>query len=361
MPEPQDQRGGSADFYLPDLCTASMVFGIVLIAELVAIILSLARFQSMQGFWTDLGKSSLFLLWIGLGTALVLCQARPHLVRLSVERASAICLFLIVATTALVSEAAFWAGSIGGGGDSILSASHFEFVVPNLAIGLIVGALVLRYMYVNHQWKRNVQMEARSRIEALQARIRPHFLFNSMNTIAALTRSSPETAEQAVEDLADLFRASLREKRTQIPLQEELEVARLYQRIEQLRLGERLTVRWDTDGLPMNLLVPSLIIQPLLENAIYHGIEPLAEGGTVTISGSADRQRVIVTIANPLPAGTQPARQRGNQMALLNIEQRLELAYQGRASLNVQKTADQYRVTLEFPRKERAHDESTDR
>ncbi len=356
MPEPEDQKRAPAEFYLPDLCTAAMVFSIVLIAELVAIVLSLARYQSVQAFWTDLGKSSLFLLWIGLGTAFVLCQARPHLARMSVEKATAISLGLIVATTALVSEAAFWAGGVGGGGISILSAGHLEFVAPNLAISLIVGALVLRYMYVNHQWKRNVQMEARSRIEALQARIRPHFLFNSMNTIAALTRSSPETAEQAVEDLADLFRASLREKRTQIPLQEELEVARLYQRIEQLRLGERLKVHWETDSLPMNLLVPSLIIQPLLENAIYHGIEPLAEGGTVTVSGSADRQRVILTIANPLPDSAQPARREGNQIALVNIEQRLELAYQGRASLNVQKTADEYRVTLEFPREERRHD-----
>ena len=337
-----------------------MVFGIVLVAELVAIIMSLARYQSINGFWTDLGKSSLFLLWIGLGTALVLCQARPYLVRMSVSRATVICLALILATTALVSEATFWAGHLSGTG-SLFAISHSEFMLRNLAASLIVGAMMLRYLYVSSQWKRNVEMEARSRIEALQARIRPHFLFNSMNTIAALTRSSPETAESAVEDLADLFRASLRENRPQIPLREELDVARLYQRIEQLRLGERLNVQWDVDKLPMNLLVPSLIIQPLLENAIYHGIEPRADGGTVSINGDVQGRRVHLSVTNPLPPEVPPERQRGNRMALTNIRERLELAFHGRASLEVEKSADEYKVTLVFPREESATNERTDR
>src|SRR5690606_35547004 len=115
----------------------------------------------------------------------------------------------------------------------------------------------------------------------LQARIRPHFLFNSMNTIASLTRSNPEQAEQAIEDLADLFRASLGDAHTQISLEDELEIARTHQRIEQLRLGDRLRVSWDIDGLPPRAQVPCLIVQPLLENAVYHGIEMLPAGGTV--------------------------------------------------------------------------------
>ena len=360
MTERDKNNPDERPFFLPDLCTPVMVFGIVLVAELVAIIMSLARYHSINGFWTDLGKSSLFLLWIGLGTALILCQARPFLSRLPVPRATVICLGLILATTALVSEATFWAGHLSGAG-SLFAISHAEFILRNLLASLIVGAMMLRYLYVSSQWKRNVEMEARSRIEALQARIRPHFLFNSMNTIAALTRSSPETAESAVEDLADLFRASLRENRTQIPLREELEVARLYQRIEQLRLGKRLNVEWDIDELPMNLLLPSLIIQPLLENAIYHGIEPRADGGTVSVRGKMQNHRVHLRVSNPLPPELPPARRRGNRMALTNIRERLELAFHGRASLEVEKSAEEYCVTLIFPREETATYESTDR
>ncbi len=122
--------------------------------------------------------------------------------------------------------------------------------------------LALRYFYVSRQWRRNIEIQSRARVHALQARIRPHFLYNSMNTIAALTRSDPAAAEQAVTDLADLFRANLNEKRSQIPLKEELEVARIYQRIEQLRLGERLRVAWHVQDLPMRALVPSLLVQP---------------------------------------------------------------------------------------------------
>ena len=123
-------------------------------------------------------------------------------------------------------------------------------VLPIVMIAAVVGAMTLRYFYVSQQWRRSVELEARARIHALQARIRPHFLFNSMNTIASLTRSNPAQAEEAIEDLSDLFRVSLSDARAQITLQEEIEIARTYQRIEQLRLGDRLQVRWDVGALP---------------------------------------------------------------------------------------------------------------
>ena len=151
--------------------------------------------------------------------------------------------------------------------------------LQNLAVCAIATGLALRYFYVTHQWQANVEAEAQSRVRALQARIRPHFLFNSMNTIASLTRSNPKVAEQAIADLSDLFRASLREHRERIPLAHEIEIARAYERVERLRLGERLQVDWQVDGLPMDAKVPALILQPLLENAVYHGIEPLDQGG----------------------------------------------------------------------------------
>ena len=141
------------------------------------------------------------------------------------------------------------------------------------AIGTIVIALAMRYLYVASEWRRSIVLEAQARISALQALIRPHFLFNSMNTIAALTRTDPRQAEEAVEDLSDLMRANLGSSKDKTTLKQELEIAAIYQRIEKLRLGDRLAVRWDIADLPMRVQIPSFTIQPLLENAIYHGIE----------------------------------------------------------------------------------------
>ncbi len=341
-------------FYLPDFCATQTVLAVVLISELVAIVLTLARQELEHGFWIDLARTSLFLLWIGLSSATVLCYSRPYLARVSVARASLISLALLVAVTLVISEVTYWLGkswfsALETGVASLFPAEHASFLLRNLCIAFIVSALALRYFFVAHEWRRNVEMKAKSRIDALQARIRPHFLFNSMNTIAALTRSDPGQAEEAVEDLADLFRANLKETRGRIPLKEELEVARIYQRIEELRLGSRLKVSWHIDALPMGTLVPSLVVQPLLENAIYHGIEPLPEGGTVVVSGERKGDVIELRVSNPVPAGpTSPARP-GNRIALDNIRERLELAYPGRARVDVASGGSEYVVTLSFP------------
>jgi two-component system sensor histidine kinase AlgZ len=237
-------------------------------------------------------------------------------------------------------------------GASLFPPEPGSFVVRNLWIALLVTGMALRYFYVAHQWRRSVELRASARVHALQARIRPHFLFNSMNTIAALTRSNPRRAEQAVQDLADLFRASLSDKRDTITLAEELEVARTYQRMEQLRLGERLQVEWRTEALPANALVPGLMIQPLLENAIYHGIEPRAEGGLVTITGEVSGGLITIVVRNPLDPS--PGMREGNRLALANIRERLSLMYGERALMKSGRFDAEYIVTLRFPLLERA-------
>jgi two-component system sensor histidine kinase AlgZ len=212
-----------------------------------------------------------------------------------------------------------------------------------------VSALALRYFYVAGEWKRSIEMEALARIRALQARIRPHFLFNSMNTIASLTRTNPERAEQAIEDLADLFRASLGDAHIQIPLQDEIEIARTHQRIEQLRLGDRLRVEWDIDGLPQRAQVPCLIVQPLIENAVYHGIEMLPAGGTVHIRGALVQDRIEIEVRNPVVRQQGYREREGNRMALENIRQRLELAWPGRARVETDLVDAEFRAKLIFP------------
>jgi two-component system sensor histidine kinase AlgZ len=258
---------------------------------------------------------------------------------------------LILLNTLVISEFALWLGTaIGAVGITELPKEHWPFLLRNAGIALIVTALLLRYFFVTHQWQKHVRAEALSRIQALQARIRPHFLFNSMNTIAALTRSDPKRAEEAVEDLADLFRATLRDSHSPLRLKEELELTRIYQRIEALRLGERLAVKWDVGALPMRAFVPGLTVQPLLENAIYHGIEPLERGGTVTISGRVVDNEIELVVSNPVAQAAATGEPRtGNRLALDNIRQRLDLAYGGRGSLTVDQQPDCYKVTVRFP------------
>jgi two-component system sensor histidine kinase AlgZ len=317
----------------------------------VALLLTLARFGISENFWTDLARTSMFLLWTGLGSAGLLCAARGRLQRLDVARGSALALLLLLAVTAAVSEAAWRLAASAGralGLDEGGLGDHLGFLARNLFIGAIAGGLALRYFYVSQQWKRNVEAEARSRIRALQARIRPHFLFNSMNTIAALARTDPASAEDAVADLADLFRASLRDIQERIPLAEEIEVSRTYARIERLRLGDRLTVDWQLDEPLPRAAVPALLLQPLVENAVYHGIERIPSGGTVTVSCRRDGRHVLLAVENPV-ASDRPRREGGSRIGLENVRERLELTFPGEASFAVSDSGGRFRVTLRFP------------
>jgi two-component system sensor histidine kinase AlgZ len=346
-----DTRGPSSTLFLPDFCESRAVLAVVLIVELVALMFAISR-QALS-FWLDLAGSSLFLLWIGLTCAGVLCRARPWLHTLPSRNASLIAMALLLACVGVISELVYQIGrfwSLGlPGVNAMFPADHAGFLLRSLGVGFIVSALALRYFYVSAEWKRSIEMEALARIRALQARIRPHFLFNSMNTIAELTRSSPERAEQAVEDLADLFRASLSDANARISLKDEIDIARTHERIEQLRLRERLRVQWDIDALPMRVDVPSLILQPLLENAVYHGIEMLPRGGTVSIVGKRVGSMLHIEVRNPIPAQAGYGDREGNRMALENIRQRLELAWPGRASVETEQSPGEFCARLIFP------------
>lgn len=345
------------EFHLPDFCSGNMTLAVVLIVELVAMLLSVARASLHGNFWIDLASSSFFLLWQGLIIATVLCQLRPALKKVGGQRAYVLTLAMILVCALVVSEiiyqVGFYLGADLGTLSEIFPVIHDKFLLATLAISFIVGSLTLRYFHIAGEWRSSVQLEAQARIRALQARIRPHFLFNSMNTIASLTRTNPQQAEAAVEDLADLFRANLRDARGLIALQDELEIARIYQRIEQLRLGERLQVEWQVDSLPMQAQVPCLLIQPLIENAVYHGIEPLPDGGLIHVKGECDGEFIKIAISNPVSDDpkiiSQTKRHEGNGIALDNIRQRLELAWPNQAQVELSQSNDTYKIELYFP------------
>ncbi|MEE4185942.1 MAG: sensor histidine kinase [Gammaproteobacteria bacterium] len=346
-------RSSPALSYLPDFSSAAAVTALVVISQLVALALTLAAPSGGRGFFVELARHSLLMLWMALASACVLTALRPVLARQTTAIATAYAIGLVLTTIALLSEAIFAFGERFAQSRLLESmaffpATRWEFLARNLALGALITVGALRYFYVAHQWRSQIERQAESRIAALQARIRPHFFFNSMNTIAALTRSDPAAAEHAVEDLADLFRASLANPDAPVSLGDEIELAQVYQRMEEQRLGARLHVDWQLDELPLATRIPGLTIQPLLENAIYHGIEPRHEGGTVTVAGALEGDMLTITVTNPLPA-IPAARESGHQLALNNIRERLELAYGGRARLEVTHTDDRYSILIGFP------------
>jgi two-component system sensor histidine kinase AlgZ len=354
-PENDDRQNPS---YLPDFCGSAAVLVVVLIAELAAIALTLARQSSWSYFFDDLAKTSLLLVWTGLSIAAICCTFRQSINRQTVIQPSVLTFLVIIAVIVGVSEAVYWVGyfydprvtdaRLNDDPTIWFPRQHWYFLSSNVVIGGIMAGLALRYFHVVHEWHRNVENEARSRIHALQARIRPHFLFNSMNTIAALTRSNPVAAEAAVEDLADLFRASLADSKSMIRLEDELEITRVYQRMEQQRLGDRLVVEWRIDDLPESARIPSLTLQPLLENAIYHGIEPLQMPGTVEIDGYCKADMIYLSVRNPLPVNDGRYKS-GNQIALDNIRERLTLAFGPRARFSKAIDQTHYEVSIAFP------------
>ena len=345
-PEDDDK---TSQAYLPDFCAPGTVLVILLVAELVAIVLTLAAYETGT-FLTELSKMSMYLLWLALLGDAVLCQIRPWAEKQGNTQAFVICFLVLLVICLALAEVAYQLTGIFAE-FAIINDTHGGFLLRTFAISTIVIALAMRYLYISSEWRRSIVIEAESRISALQAMIRPHFLFNSMNTIASLTRSNPRQAEEAVEDLADLMRANLSGPKDRTTLKEELEVAAIYQRIEKLRLGDRLRVRWDISGLPMRARIPSLTVQPLLENAIYHGIELLPEGGEVVVCGKRVDDMLNISITNPVAAG-QTREKSGNKMAMANIRQRFELAYDGHASVEVREADNEFSVHLVFPYEE---------
>lgn len=331
------------NFFLPDFCGLQAVFAVVVLSELFAFILTLAQLGQGAAWWDTLALTSLFMQWAGLTGAAVLCASRRALARLNNRVAALVSYGLLLLVILLLSELA-WRLILEPG---LHGGSHAGFVLRNLAIGAIVSALALRYFYVSHQSRRRLVAESEARFAALQARIRPHFLFNSMNTIASLTRSDAARAEAAIEDLSDLFRASLGDGRRLIPLQEELALTRRYLHMEELRLGPRLHLDWQVDGVPPDAAIPPLTLQPLVENAIYHGIEQLPDGGTVTIGGVLEQATLSLTVSNPCPA--QGRERSGNRIAVENIRQRLAFHFGPEAALEAGEDAGAYRVQLRLP------------
>ena len=214
-----------------------------------------------------------------------------------------------------------------------------------LLLAALIGAGLLGYFRLLARAYSPALAEAR--LQALQARIRPHFLFNSLNAVLALIRRDPKRAERSLEDLADLFRTLMSDARQFVRLADEIALLERYAEIEQLRLGERLRVTWELDAAPSDALLPALVLQPLLENAVYHGVEPGTGAGEVLVRIERRGDRVLARIENPYVEEQQ--HRAGNRMALENIRERLALFFDAEARIETRISDGRYRVEIEIP------------
>lgn len=335
---------------MPDFCTRPRVLAILGMAQLVVILVALWPGDGSLMTMGDFLSASAFSIWVAIAVAVLLCRARQFLsgLRPMLGMVSALALSVLIS--------AFAAGIVYGLyttlGEPPLVAGLWRFVAGSASITVLITALVLRYFYVSERWTAQLNANARAEADALQARIRPHFLFNSMNLIASLVRRDPEVAEKAVLDLSDLFRAALGAGDGESTLVKEMELAKNYLSIESLRLGDRLQVEWKLDEpLPWATPMPHLILQPLVENAVLHGISRLPEGGAVKVGVSTDSDVLIVSVSNPAPSPDSPGLpfQVGNGHAQKNIAYRLSYRFGARATLERKWHEGHYSCEVRLP------------
>lgn len=326
------------------------VTGLLLFAALLSTLLIIAgRITNLdQSATTDfvslLSASSL----IAVTGALVLKVFNPFLKSLP-HRTSLISAYLLLMLTTFIIISLLYS----------IFQNHWSFTVPAdwaqislLQVTIIATVNFIVVLMAISQKAKNAAIKESSqtaKLQALQSRIRPHFIFNSMNSIASLIRNNPQMAEQALQDLADLIRVLMADVRKLVPLTAEIETSKQYLNIEKLRLGDRLNVQWHVQGIPNNCFVPSLILQPLLENAVYHGIEPSFGGGVIDIDMRADDKRVQVLIRNPLPDDGERNHRKGNQIAMDNIKQRLARHFGEASSLSSSRRNEMHITKIIFP------------
>lgn len=335
-------------FRPPDFCRLPLLFTSLVAAQLVVVVLALAPRRADPWSLEEFVAASTWSLWLMLLSMLVLCKVRPWLALLWTPIGALLAWALPVVLCVLAAYVVYLLDPVFGFELEQAFPGGIGFAGRVGAVAAVLSAALLRYYYVQEQWLLNERAQARAAVDALQARIRPHFLFNSLNSILSLLRRDPVSAEWAIEDLSDLFRAALGAGRGMASLEEELSLCRRYLAIEQLRLTQRLKVEWHiSPDVPMDMQLPRLTIQPLIENAVHHGVSKLPEGGLLQVDLSRQGARLQVHVQNPLPAQREASK--GNQHAVSNIEQRLTYHFADQASLQRFEEAGRYHCVLLIP------------
>lgn len=331
------------EFFVPDLCATRPVFLLVLLSQLLVIVRVLLVSELPLFNWELLGLSSMLVQWVVLVSAALVCLLRQSLGRLPLA-GSVVAIFVLVGVvTALSSMAAMSLVPPMTGGNSASA-----WVARNLCVAVVATGIGLRYFYLQQTLIMREQSALKARLDALQSRIRPHFLFNTMNSIASLVSTRPHDAERVIEDLSALFRASLGEHKTLSTVEREWQLCQQYLDIEKWRLGERLQVQVSIPNTLKDLPLPHLMLQPLVENAVYHGVAALPEGGCICVDMALDEGEGMLNICLTNPVGAS-RNVDGHQIAISNIRQRLKALYGNEAGLQIMVEDDLFRVMLHVP------------
>jgi len=321
------------EFTLPDFRNLGILLRAVLAAQLLGLLAALLASASPAQAPMQFFAYAAYLEPPLLTVVLLLYLLAPKLQTIPLRLALAACVALAMLS------AAIWHGLRLWQGDDSASLAR------SVMLGGIAAVLILAWF----DWRARRLSPAlvEARLQALQARIRPHFLFNSINSVLSLMRSDPGRAEAALENLAELYRALMADNRNLSSLGREMELARAYLELEGLRLGERLQVDWRADNAPPSAMMPALVLQPLLENAVGHGIEPHPDGGRIGIDIFARDEQLNVVVRNPLHA--EAPQRPGNRMALSNIRERLALHFDAEARLSVHRVGEEFVVQMVIP------------
>ena len=337
--------------FLPNFCQGELVWHVIVLAEMLAVVATIITPPISNSMLNDLLLVSLFLQWIALSSVSALCLLRQYLNRLPERRAILTAYLVLLCVTWLVGEISLWLLAAIDRLPTARPTWYGYFHAQNLTVSAIINALVLRYFLARHRLRQTTVSEERARAQIMKNRIRPHFLFNSMNIIASLTQRAPVRAETAIEDMADLFRLMLDDTKDLMPVHTEISVARKYVKLEKLRLEKRLKVHWDIGSIPRIAKTPVLMLQMLIENAVHHGIERLESGGDIMVQVKmVDDDTLSISVQNPIAAieaTDQPAEQ--DSSTLDNIRLRLNELYAGTARITVQQKDSQFSVWVIHP------------
>jgi two-component system sensor histidine kinase AlgZ len=318
---------------LPNFRNLGVMLRVLLIANAMALAAAVLKAHSLDTTGRQLVEISTLFQPILLLTLLVLVAISPVLQKMSYPLGILVVVALAALVTIIVRQ--FGATLVESGGG----------LVRAVIITVAASALILSYFNMRSRLLSPALTIAR--LQALQARIRPHFLYNSLNAVLSLIRAEPRRAETALEDLADLFRVLMQDNRELAPLAREVDLCRQYLDLEQLRLGARLQVAWQVEDMPADALVPPLVLQPIIENAVYHGVEPAIEPGTISIGIYRKGKALHAIVTNPVRK--QGRHHSGNKMAMANIRERLALHFDAEASITNTATESTYNVHIVIP------------
>lgn len=332
---------------IPDCCNIGVVFRTLVAVNAAAFAAIAAQAAELRQAAMEFVQASVVIELACLWSLFALCGARQLLRR--ARRRAMLPAWAQRAVTLLVTAVVTGAVMRLFAGSGLGSGSGAAEAIKGMLAGALAGALFQHYFELRSKAYSPVLTEAR--LQALQARIRPHFLFNSLNAVLSLIRSEPRRAETTLEDLAELFRVLMSDPRHLTTLEDEIRLCRQYLSIEKIRLGERLQVEWDTrhigDEALRNAQVPVLLLQPLLENAVRYGVEPSPAPAPVQVMIARFMDKIEIVVVNTCSAGAVESE--GNHMALSNIRERLALLYDVEAGLTTTAADGVFEVRLRFP------------